>query len=202
LIPAHGKGPRPRSRRPRRDIPAVEPAFQTLRNTQGPPHSAQSQRDCPHPQSPTQPAVVLPFLHRAGEGIDEAGTVRRHHQHPIIGAHPAQPTRRRLRPPDRSVSGNSSRNNPPVTGTTLPAATAARRHAPRAPETVFSLRNAQQPHDGPQCGAIHANSSYGFLLYSTAPNCSSSESRLATPPCSPTPHVVNTSRDDTDVASP
>jgi hypothetical protein len=35
-----------------------------------------------------------------------------------------------------------------------------------------------------------------------APNCSSSEPRLATPPCSFTPQLVNNSRDDTDIASP
>ena len=83
--------------------------------------------------------------------------------------HPAQPTRRRLRPPDRSVSGNSSQNHrreiiPLPQEQLLRLRPQLEKHAPRSPETVFSLRNAQQRHDGPQCGAIHATSSYGFLL--------------------------------------
>jgi hypothetical protein len=83
--------------------------------------------------------------------------------------HPAQPTRRRLPPPGRSVSGNSSQNHrrkiiPLSQEQLLRLRPQLEKHAPRSPETVFSLRNAQRRHDGPQCGAIHATSSYGFLL--------------------------------------
>jgi hypothetical protein len=64
---------------------------------------------------------------------------------------------------------------------------------------VFSLRNAQRRHDGPQCGAIHATSSYGFLL---CPELLELGASTGHSPCSFTPQLVNNSRDDTDIASP